>query len=149
MKLSLNQIAWLIPVSMLIHQLEEYFAGFAVWYSDILDTDFSSNDFILINSIALIIFLLFSLAYNLGYKNQVIFLALGTLLLINGVVHTFFTLFMLQYSPGTISGIILFIPLGIVQRRKLSAKLSKDEMLLGTVFGIIGLLTVSVIAYNT
>jgi hypothetical protein len=47
-------------------------------------------------------------------KNNTILVALGTLVFVNGMVHLVLSIFTFSYSPGTISSVVLFIPLGII-----------------------------------
>jgi hypothetical protein len=44
-----NQTAMLLPLSLLAHQLEEYFGKFPIWYSNLLDAQLSDQDFLMIN----------------------------------------------------------------------------------------------------
>ena len=116
--LSPNQMALLVPVSLLAHQLEEYFGSFPVWFSGLLNADHSNQDFILINTIglflitALVLFFVFS-------RNNMILVVLGTIALLNGILHLALSIFTISYSPGVITGVVLFLPLGAVIYKKM------------------------------
>ena len=142
-----NQIAWLIPIVFLAHQLEEYFGQFPQWYSNLLNAQLSGRDFIMINSIGLFIITVASLSYYFN-KSNFILVVLGTVVIVNGWTHLLLSLFTLSYSPGTISGVVLFIPLGTMIYRKLLPLLKSSEKILAIVIGILFQVMVSAIAFN-
>jgi len=142
---SANQIAWLIPVTFLVHQIEEYLGQFPLWFSELLNAQLSNQDFIIINAAGLFVFTVFSLSY-LFNRNNVILAALGTLIFVNGISHLLLSVFTLTYSPGTISGIVLFIPLGSIIFKKIFPKLSEGERVTAMALGIFVLFIVSMIA---
>lgn len=142
-----NQIAWLLPATILVHQLEEYFGQFPLWYSNLLNAQLSNQDFIAINVCGLFIFTGFSLSYIFN-KNSLILVALGTLVFVNGIVHLLLSIFTFSYSPGSISGVILFIPLGIIIFKRILPQLPKHQRALAIAIGIFVLMTVSMIALN-
>jgi hypothetical protein len=144
---SSKQIAWLLPVTLLAHQLEEYFYQFPLWYSNLLNTKLSNQEWILINVVGLFIISIVSLSY-LFNTNKLILVALGTLVFVNGIVHLLLSIFTFSYSPGTISGVILFIPLGIIIFKKISPQLHSGERIIAIVTGIVVLFIVSMIAIN-
>ena len=147
-KLTPNQIVWLLPISLFVHQLEEFFGSFPAWFSDLLNAELSNEDFLLINGIGLFLFIVFALAYNLGARNNFIFSALGTAVFVNGVVHPLLTIFTFTYSPGTISSIFLLLPLGIIIFKRIFPKLSENERFGAALFGVVALFIINSIARN-
>ncbi|NND06479.1 MAG: HXXEE domain-containing protein [Saprospiraceae bacterium] len=142
-----NQVAWLLPATIFIHQLEEYYGQFPLWYSNLLNAQLSNQDFIYINAVGLFIFTAFSLSYIFN-KNNIILVALGTLVFVNGIAHLLLSVFTFSYSPGTISGLVLFLPLGILIFNKILPKLNDHKKVLAIAIGIFVLFTVSFIAVN-
>lgn len=134
--LSPNQIAWLLPTSIFIHQIEEYFWKFPIWYSNLLNAQLSNQDFLIINGIGLFIFTVLALSYFFN-KNNLILVAMGTLVFVNGIIHFTLSVFTLSYSPGTISGVFLFIPLGIVIYKKILPLLRKADKIIAITIGIL------------
>ena len=145
--LSPNQMAWLLPLILLIHQSEEYFYQFPLWFSNLFDANLSSQDFILINGIGLFVITVLTLFYII-HKNNFILVALGTLVFVNGIIHLLLSLYTFSYSPGTISGVVLFIPLGWIILKRISPQLPVNERIISIASGIIILLIVSMIAMN-
>ena len=142
-----SMMAVLLPATLLTHQLEEYFGEFPRWYSDLLNANLSNQDFLIINGIGLLIISIVALSY-LFNKNNVLLAALGTLIFTNGIVHLLLSLFTFSYSPGTISGVVLFLPLGIIIFKRILPLLRQGEKILAISIGVIALFTVSVIAMN-
>lgn len=142
-----NKIAWLLPVTILIHQLEEYFTGFPIWYSGLLNAQLSNRDFVVINAIGLLVFTGFALSYYIN-ENKLILAALGILIFVNGLIHIALTIFTFSYSPGTVSGVVLFIPLGIIIFRRIFPHMKYGEKNLAIIIGIGVLFIVSMIAMN-
>ena len=142
-----NQIAGLIPITILLHQSEEYFGNFPDWYSNLFNAQLSNQDFILINGIGLIIFTIFALSYVIN-GNNIILVALGTLIIANGMIHLLLSIFTLSYSPGTASAVVFFIPVGIHIYKKILPQLNLGERVFAISIGVITLLTVSFIARN-
>jgi hypothetical protein len=145
--LSPNQIAVLLPLTLLAHQLEEYFGGFPLWYSNLLDAQLSNQDFIMINGVGLFIIAGFSLSYLIN-KNNLILAALGTLIFVNGIIHLMLSIFTLSYSPGVISGVILFLPLGTGIYKRILPELKDRDKIAAISIGILFLIFVSMIAMN-
>ena len=87
-----------------------------------------------------------SFVFNKYYP---ILVALGTLVFVNGLTHLLLSIFTFSYSPGTITGVVLFIPLGIIIFKKIMPRLSHAEKFNAVAIGIIILITVSTIAYNS
>jgi hypothetical protein len=111
--LSLNHMAWLLPATILVHRLEEYFGQFPRWYSNLFKYTVVQPGFHCYQwSWPVRIHRIF-LSYIFD-KNNTILVALGTLVFVNGMVHLVLSIFTFSYSPGTISSVVLFIPLGII-----------------------------------
>lgn len=134
-KIHPDKLAILLPLSIFIHQVEEYLGGFASWFSRILGVQFSNQDFLLINGIGLILFVLLSLTYFLN-KNKLILIVLGTMVFVNGLIHFFFTVITRIYSPGTISGVFLFIPLGVVIFHQIIPETPKGKNIVAIAIGL-------------
>ncbi len=143
-------LAWLLPATYAIHLLEEYFAGvgFPAWLSGFLNANLSTSDFLIINGIAWPVMAAFAIAYTLGWKNNVILLALWTVLFINGILHPLSCLASASYSPGTFSAMLLYLPLGFQALQTIPPKLSARQRNTGIGAGILIHLVVILVAAN-
>jgi hypothetical protein len=115
--------AWLIA-AYLIHLGEEWFMGFPEWSRVIRGAGVSSYDFVAINSAALILFLILALVTR-QCKDMAWFPAtLATIFSLNGVLHALATLRYDGYSPGTVTGMLIFFPLGLLVLHEMRRHLS-------------------------
>ncbi|MCB0592547.1 MAG: HXXEE domain-containing protein [Lewinellaceae bacterium] len=146
--LSPTLLAWLLPATYLIHLLEEYYAGggFPAWLSAFMNADLSTNDFLIINGIAWPVMAAFAVAYTLGWKNQVVLLALWTVLFVNGLLHPLSCLASASYAPGTFSAVLLYLPLGFLAFRSILPGLSVRQRNAGIAAGLLIHLAVIVLA---
>jgi glycopeptide antibiotics resistance protein len=67
---------------------------------------------------------------------------------VNGIIHLVLSIFTLSYSPGVISGVILFLPLGTSIYLRILPKLEKKEKIAAISIGLLLLFSVSMIAMN-
>lgn len=105
---------WLFPITYLIHLGEEYFGGegFAAWINRVAGANFSVRDFLVLNAIGL---MFMSVGVVLIRKNSWRWLLVGLsgVVAINGLLHFFGSLLTRSYSPGLISGVLCWLPLGL------------------------------------
>lgn len=139
-----------MPSAYLIHLLEEYFGGvgFPYWFSNLLSVSMTPEDFILINAFGFSATLIIAILYNLDKVTDFIIAVLGILFIINGIVHLLATLFSATYSPGTITGVIIYIPLGILIFKMIFPRIKKEQRMLCLVTAIVVQIIVALIAYN-
>ena len=147
-KVKPKQIAWLIPIVYLFHLADEYFTGFPGWFSGIFKVNLSLSDFIFINSIGFTATIIIAFLYTFNKVNNFIIASLGTLFFINGVIHIVSSLFTLSYSPGTISGLLLYLPLGYLIFKIFFPLLPEQQRSLSVVVGILIQVVVAITALS-
>lgn len=149
-KLKPKQIAWLIPPAYLLHLIDEYFsgAGFNNWYSSVFQVDLSVIDFITINSVGFAATLLIIILYSFNKTNVFLIAMLGSLFFINGLVHPIVSIVTATYSPGTLTGVLIYLPLGFLIFKKVFPLLPEKQRSLSIVTGFVIQLVVSFIAFN-
>ncbi|MGD8305342.1 MAG: HXXEE domain-containing protein [Ignavibacteria bacterium] len=148
-KLKPQFIVWLFPFAYLIHLLDEFYlgGGFAKWYSSLLNANLSEYDFLVINSIAIVLVITVAILYSLGKINNFIPAVLGILFFMNGFVHLMLSVVTWIYSPGTISGIIIYIPLGVIVYKNIFPLLTQDQRTSSIIAAIALHILISVIAF--
>ena len=141
---------WLLPCSYALHIIEEYFAdkGLPQWLSDLFNADISNSDFIIINSTALAAVIIFACVHSLFKEYNVFFLALITLFFVNGILHLALSAITLTYSPGTFTGVMLYLPIGVFLFKKIRLLLTARERSTGIALGIFIHLVVVIVALN-
>ena len=118
------------------------------WFSNLLNTNLSPADFILINVFGFGVTLIIAILYNLNKANVFMIAVVGTLFFTNGIVHLLATLFTATYSPGTVTGVIIYIPLGILIFKKIFPMIKEEQRMLSFVVAIVIQIIVALIAYN-
>ena len=125
----------LLPIAYLLHLAEEWIGDLPGWFLVALGTEVSDERFLLVNGIGLLVFVTGTWA-ALRYRQMAWFAAsLAALFGLNGVLHTLATIGLGSYSPGTITGLLLYIPLSVVVLRSSSARLATPVFAGAIVFG--------------
>ena len=108
-------MAWLFPVIYLIHVTEEYMTGVALATSasKIRGANLTPTQFLILNGVAcLLIIAGMFISQRLNFRPWLM-VCLGMVVLINGLFHVAGGLRIAGYNPGLISGLFIWIPLGI------------------------------------
>jgi len=147
-KINPKQIVWLIPIAYLFHLADEYFTGFPTWFSGIFNADLSLNDFIIINSIGFTATITVASIYSLNKLNHFVIAVLGTLFFVNGIVHIAASVFTFSYSPGTISAILFYLPLGYLVYKNIFPLLPENQKSLSVIVGISVQIIVAMVAFS-
>jgi hypothetical protein len=93
---------------------------FPGWFSGIFTVSLSLNDFVIINSIGFTATIIIVVFYTFNKSSDFIVAALGTFFFVNGIAHIVTTVFTFSYSPGTITAVLLYLPLGYLVYKKIS-----------------------------
>lgn len=129
---------WLYPVSFMIHILEEYYGGigFYNWLAH-LGMEISAIRWLAVN-----IFFLFIMAVAIilvkNNRNLIwILIALGIEVSLNGFGHAIGSIITKVYSPGLLSGLLIWFPLGIFTLIYSKKKTIKKIFIFGIVAGLL------------
>lgn len=145
-----KHIAWLLPSAYIIHIVDEYFfgVGFSNWFSEMFGAELSVSDFIIINSIGLVVMISIAIFYSKKIVGNFFLAVPGTVLFINGLIHIIASIITWGYSPGTISAIVIYMPLGFLIFIKVYPLIETVQRVMSITAGIILQLVVSIIALN-
>jgi hypothetical protein len=119
---------WLVlPAGYLAHLCEEWWGGegFASWTARVVGAPVSETRFIVVNSIAVPVFVLGTVLAITKPTQFWFIVTFGTIVLINGLLHVLGTAGSRSYSPGVITGTALYLPLGILALRLGRTRLSE------------------------
>ena len=61
----------------------------------------------------------------------------GTVVLINGLVHAGASVVTRSYSPGVISGLLLFVPLGAITLLRARSRVNRRTLRAGIIVGVL------------
>lgn len=104
------------------------------------------SDFIIINSIGLTAIILISFLYDKGKLNELLVASISMLFFINGLVHIAASIITASISPGTISGVLIYLPLGTVTLKKIFPFLSAQHRIFSIAFGLLIQIIIAIIA---
>jgi hypothetical protein len=104
----------LLPISYLFHLAEERWGGegFAAWTARAVGSPVSTTRFIALNSIVWPLFLSLTVAAVLRPKLAWFPAVFATVVLVNAALHTLGSLVTATYSPGLVTGLLLYLPIG-------------------------------------
>jgi hypothetical protein len=107
-------LLWLFPPAYAVHVLEELFAGegFPAWLARIVGSPVPVEAFILVNLVGMVLLLAAVRRATRDERAGWMAIAIATIAALNGTVHLLGTLVTGRYSPGLISGVVLYLPLG-------------------------------------
>jgi Protein of unknown function with HXXEE motif len=145
-----NIFSWLLPLSYLIHVLEEYYigSGFPSWFSTMFNAGLSEREFIVINIFGMLTMITCALINSIRKAADSFLVALYTLILVNGIIHLLASLISMTYSPGLVTGVFIYIPLSVYFFRTIFPNVPARIKRLGILTGITVQILVSVIALN-
>lgn len=127
----------LFPVTYIVHIAEEFWGGFPQWVANFSGLAASTEGFLVANIVlwlamaAAVVWVLSSEAFAW------VVVALAAIVLINSLLHLVGTLLAGSYSPGLISGVVLWFPLGLVTLIRARALLSRRSFHGGLVAGLV------------
>ncbi len=126
----------LLPVAVAMHIAEEWFGGMIDWASLFLDITLEANLFLTINMIGLVLFAIGAASAYREPRAAWIGVSLAALVGVNAIAHTVLSVAVGAYSPGTITGLLLYIPLVVIIFRWAATHLSRGVIGGAILFGI-------------
>lgn len=128
---------WLFPLTYLIHAAEEYFGGegFYRWSARIIGRGMTPDEFLAVNSFAWLLMTGSVLAFRKTPSVRWLTLSFATLVFINGLVHLAGSLWTNTYSPGLVSGLLLWIPLGAATFYRARGRVTRRSLVSGVFVG--------------
>jgi hypothetical protein len=140
--------AWLFPASYLIHIAEEYWGGFPAWIARFWGVESSSGHFLSWNGGALVMMTVGVWLVLRTKSYRWLLVSFATVVLINGLVHTVASMVTLSYSPGLVSGLLLFVPLGALTLRRAFRDVNRRTLRAGIIVGVLMHMAVVLLAFG-
>jgi multisubunit Na+/H+ antiporter MnhF subunit len=130
---------WLFPVTYVVHLLEEYFVagGFPNWAQRALGIQLSNREFVAWNAFALAAMCAGALLVSRYRRFRYIEIGLAIAVLGNVAAHVLGSLATQTYSPGLITGVVVWIPLGWFRLRTVFRDSSRRGRLAGICLGVL------------
>ena len=129
---------WLFPVSYVAHAAEEYWCGdtFPTWISDIAGVHFTAASFLWLNGTALALMLAAAWRVTRAGRPHLLVATLATIVVVTGTAHAAGSILSSSYSPGLVTGILLWMPLGGWALRYESRELPRRAYACGVALGV-------------
>lgn len=131
------RVALLLPVVLLLHQAEEWFAGFPEWTRFVVGNGVEPERFLVINAVGFVLITFWTLAAFQERRMAWIVVSLAALLGLNGILHALATVLVGRYSPGTATGLLLSLPLSVVVLRASVARLPGVQVFGAVLAGVL------------
>jgi hypothetical protein len=143
---SINAV-WLFPTTYAIHLLEEYFVlgGFPRWVRQALAIQFSDGEFLAWNGFAFVLMCVGSWLVSHDSRFRFIEIALALAVLGNALAHLLGSVLTRTYSPGLITAVVVWVPLGWTRLQKAVPVCSARGRLAGTCIGLVVMLVTLVV----
>jgi hypothetical protein len=130
---------WLFPVTYALHILEEWRGGegFTAWLARLAGVELAAGEFLLWNSVALVL-MSASIVLTIRFRHlRWLLLAYGTTFLLNALSHLAASLYTTSYSPGLVSSLLLWLPLGALALLRFRKTLGRRARRAGLVVGLL------------
>ena len=140
--------AWLLPASYLAHIAEEYWGGFPAWIARFWGVESSVANFLAWNGGALVMMCVGVALVLLTKSYRWLLVSFGTVVLINGAVHALASVATWSYSPGLITGLLLYVPLGLFTLRRAKERANARNIRAGIIVGVVMHAVVVLLAFG-
>jgi hypothetical protein len=133
-----------------VHVAEEYFAGetFYGWVSRLWAITLSREEFLALNAIGIMAMTGAAAIVNTTPARWP-FATLGFLTAFNGTLHVVASIVTRSYSPGTVSGLLIWIPLGAYTLTRVYRELTPSQFGAAITIGVVAHALLSLAAFNS
>jgi hypothetical protein len=139
----------LLPLAYLLHLAEEWWGGvgFAVWTEQALGREVSTTRFLVLNGIVWPLVAALTLAAIRRPAFGWFVAAFSTLVVVNAALHLLGSVATASYSPGLVTGLLLYLPVGGLALRSAHTSLPPERFASAAALGILAHAAVAVIAF--
>jgi len=132
MRLSFAKWLWLFPLAYLLHIIEESRS-----VGPLHGINISLNLFLILTTVTWLLMICgIVLAHRYGFPHFM-GVVLGTTVFLNGLTHIINSLVYGRYDAGLVSGIVIFIPLGLVTLISLRNSMRRQRYIVGVLVGMV------------
>ena len=128
---------WLFPSIYLLHIAEEFWGGegYSAHIAKTKGVSLTSPRFFFLTGLGCLLMIAgIAIAERLHFS-QLLLVILGTVVLINSLSHSITAVRTARYNPGLWTGILFWIPLGVLTLLRLKGSMSGSRFLTGLAIG--------------
>jgi hypothetical protein len=131
-------LLWLFPPAYLAHLAEEFWAGpgLPAWFAQVAGRPLPEAAFLAINTVAFALLLAGTVAAIRREEGGWIPVAVATVVTINALLHVAGSVLTGTYSPGLITGIVFYLPLGQLLLIRALHQMEPDRFRRGVIAGV-------------
>ena len=139
----------LLPLAYLLHLAEEWWGGpgFAVWTERAVGRAVSTTRFLVLNGVVWPLAAALTLAAIRRPAFGWFIATFATVVVVNAALHLLGTLATASYSPGLVTALLLYLPVGVAALRSARASLPAERFALAVALGFLAHGAVAVIAF--
>jgi hypothetical protein len=129
---------WLFPATYALHILEELRGGegFTAWLARVAGVELPARQFLVWNALALLSMTVGVWLARRYTRLRWLLLAYGVAFLLNALSHLAASLYTVSYSPGLLSSLLLWMPLGALALLRFTKTLSRRARRAGLLAGL-------------
>jgi Protein of unknown function with HXXEE motif len=141
-------LVWLFAPAYVAHLAEEFWGGpgFPAWFAQVAGAPLPVVAFVAINAVAFTLLVVGSAIAVRREQQGWIAIAIATVVSVNALLHLAGSVVTRSYSPGLITGIVLYLPLGQLVLIRAVHQVDRGQFTKGIVAGMAIHALVSVIA---
>ena len=140
-------LLWLFVPAYSIHLAEEWLGAFPVWVAQIAGRPVPGTAFVVINAVAMVVLIAAIHAASRDHRHGWMAVAIATIVLVNTVFHVAGAAVTASYSPGLISAVVVYVPLGSLTMIRALDQAPRPEVARGIVAGMLVHALVFVLAF--
>jgi hypothetical protein len=142
-------LLWLFPAAFAAHVVEESLAGetFPVWLARVAGEPLPFGAFLVINLVGVIVVAGAVGAATRRESAGWLAVAIATLVSLNALLHLAGTVVTAAYSPGLITAVVLYAPLGGLTLLRAGHQMPRAPFLSGVCAGVLAHALVSAVAF--
>jgi uncharacterized membrane protein HdeD (DUF308 family) len=131
--------AWLFPTTYLLHLAEEYWGGdgYTRHLAQTRGVHLSRLRFLIMAALGFLLLIVGLILAQILKFPQLALVILGTVVLVNGLSHTLSSIRTRRYDPGLISGILIWVPLGMATLLQLKSTMHTSRYVTGIAIGLV------------
>ena len=128
----------LFPLTYLAHIAEEYWCGGGFYnWARVFGMNLSALRFLQLNALAWTVMLLLNLLAVATPRARWLMVSFAAAIAFNGSAHTLASLLTLSYSPGLVTGLLLWLPLGGYTLWRAQAALTRRAYWGAVIWGLV------------
>lgn len=121
----LGRLPWLLPPAYVAHVAEEYWGGFPAWLNRTVGASLTEERFLEFNAFLLLGMVAAVVAARAVRPLRGLLVTVATVVVLNAGLHVGGTVVTGRYSPGAITAVLLWAPLGTAILRGLWRELPR------------------------